>query len=1175
MSSPNPTRSETTDFTWEVRANDRQFHKKLQRRSVLCFRKGKYADNLVRSYKYSALTFLPLSLYEQFHRMANLFFLVMVILQSIPAISTLRWYITMIPLLMVLSIRGLKDLRDDLARRRSDRQINRQPCDILTPEGFCTAQWQDVCVGDVLRLHVDQIVPADLLLLCSSEPHSLCYVETADIDGETNLKFRQALALTHQELTEPVETALMAFNGSVFCEEPNSHMYSFRGELHWRGERHLLDTDHILLRGTVLRNTESVYGLAVYAGSDTKILRNCGQLLVKQTQVEWILNRVVIGIIFFLLLTALLLAVGTGVFEATVGPRIEALSALANGATPAYTAFLTFWGYLILLAPAIPMSLYISFEMVHVVQSLLIGWDLDLYEEARDTPAQARSTALNEELGQVGYLLSDKTGTLTQNHLLFRQCCIASVLYGAMPDDEKKPEKLDLSWNPYSTGDLQFYDQRLVERLRGQDSGETREFFCALALCHTVMSEWKEGTLRYQASSPDEGALVGAARELGWVFLSRTRDSLTVSELGQVREYQLLALLDFSSQRRRMSVLVRDPEGKLKLYCKGADIVILERLKKNSPHQESTEKALELYAQGCLRTLCVSGRSVREELWEEWSRVLAQAATATRHGDGDGALEQLYSDMEAELTLLGVTAIEDRLQEGVSRTISVLRQAGVKVWVLTGDKTETAVNIGYSCSLLDTDATLLQGEELRQLLQTPEPDATLTKGNEPDCWGKYRKTEGSRMALVVTGPELEEMEDKPEQGERFVSLSRHCQSVLCCRMTPGQKAGVVELIRKHTSAITMAIGDGANDVNMIKRAHIGVGLSGVEGSQAVQNADFSLAQFRFLAKLLLVHGRWSYRRICSFLRYFLYKTTTFAMVHTWYSFYNGFSALHVYENWFITLYTVMYTIYPVLCLALLEQDVSAEASLQWPELYQLGLRQELFNPWKLAATLLYSLYTSLVHFFIPLGVASYSPLDYQSFAIVVETGLIFSVTVEIILCTGFWTKFNVGAIFLSLALFFVSTRVLHNPRLHAAAPTDYYFSGVSENVFSGPLLWLTAVLTACVAVLPSMTARALAFVLRPSDTHRVHSSGTTSSPGGPQEMKPHFRRGDLQRRSSYAMSQGKGFGRLVTSGASRRSAAPPEDRRDTAGKTDLDAPRTTEEGKTMAAAAAATTETSR
>uniref|UniRef100_A0A8C2ZZC9 ATPase phospholipid transporting 8B3 n=1 Tax=Cyclopterus lumpus TaxID=8103 RepID=A0A8C2ZZC9_CYCLU len=477
-------------------------------------------------------------------------------------------------------------------------------------------------------------------------------------DRETDLKFRQALGATHDELTSrPSE------------EEPNNRLYVFRGQLHWRGERFLLENEHVLLRGTVLRNTEFAYGLAIYTGADTKIMRNCGKLRVKRTRTERVFNRVVIGVTLFL-------AIGAGVFSSWVMSHAGAQSPLVVDGNPGYTGFLIFWSYIILLSPAMPISLYISFEVIHSVHSLFIGWDKEMYWQPADRPAQARNTSLNEELGQVGYLLSDKTGTLTQNRLLFRQCCIAGEVYG-------------------------------------QRCPISRQFLRALCLCHTVMAEWKEGcALVYQAASPDEEALVGAARELGWVFLSRTRDFVVVSELGVTRQYQLLALLDFTSKRRRMSVLVREPEGGLKLYCKGADIVILERLQKDSPYQERIESALELFAQACLRTLCVAVRSVPEASWEQWRKTLARAA-AMATVDRDALLEKLHDQMERELQLIGVTAIEDRLQEGVPETIALLQQAGLKVWVLTGDKKETAVNIGYSCKLLDPETRLLEWQELR------------------------------------------------------------------------------------------------------------------------------------------------------------------------------------------------------------------------------------------------------------------------------------------------------------------------------------------------------------------------------------------------------------------------------------------------------------------------------
>uniref|UniRef100_A0A3B4GHE9 Phospholipid-transporting ATPase n=1 Tax=Pundamilia nyererei TaxID=303518 RepID=A0A3B4GHE9_9CICH len=993
-----------TGFTWEVRANSRHYHKPKQKKSFLCFRWGR-SDNVVRSYKYTPLTFLPLTLFEQFQRAANVYYLLILVLQCVPAISSVPWYITIIPLISILSLRGLKDLSNDMVRLACFVSVCVSTPSPSSPSLLC---FNVFCFP----------TQADLLLLCSSEPHSLCYVETADIDGSNVIFFPP---------------------GVVRCEEPNNRLYTFRGQLQWRGEGLLLDSEHILLRGTVLRNT-TFHLIVVFltAGADTKILRNSGKVKLKRTQMEKVFNKVVMGIVLCVLLAALFLAIGSGVFSAQLMRQNSVLSALVFNSNAVYTGFLIYWSYIILLSPAMPIALYIS--LVPSTILLFIGWDLEMYWQQADKPAQARNTSLNEELGQVGYLLSDKTGTLTQNRLLVRQCCIAGEIYG------NKRNQCLLS----------------------------RQFLTALALCHTVMTEWKKQTPVYQAASPDEEALVGAARELGWVFLSRARDFIVVSELGVTRKYQLLALLDFTSQRRRMSVLVREPEGGIKLYCKGADIVILERLQKDSPHQERTERALELFAEACLRTLCIAVRSVPEASWEQWNKTLAQSATMVTC-DRDALLEKLYDEMEMDLQLLGVTAIEDRLQDGVPETIALLQEAGIKVWVLTGDKKETAVNIGYSCKLLDPDSRIVEWDELRlavlEIHRHIQPHAHTHTHTIPLIFVCLP------LQTDTPVPRSTEFDQRPEWGATFMSLAEHCQSVLCCRVTPAQKAEIVTLVRKHTSSVTMSIGDGANDVNMIKTAHVGVGLAGVEGGQAVQNADFALAQFRFLQRLLLVHGRWSYRRISLFLRYFLFKTCSFALVHLWFGFFNGFSAQSLYESWFIALYTVFYSAYPILCLAFFEQDVSAEKSLNFPELYKCGQRHELVSPLKLSLSLLHAVYASLVFAFIPLGVFDNTVFDYQTMAITVSMAVTFTATIEVRMSYGFVCTWAMPIKGYSI-LFFIDA-VVRNCSMFVL------LSGASDYAFTDPVVWLTALLVAWTAVLPSVTAHALSVILNAHDKHKV------------------------------------------------------------------------------------------
>ncbi|XP_020864720.1 phospholipid-transporting ATPase IK isoform X1 [Phascolarctos cinereus] len=1151
------------DFTWEVKANDRDYHRQFKKKAFLCWKGRKYSDNAIRTAKYNILTFLPLNLYEQFHRMANLYFLFVILLQTIPEIATLPWFALLLPLACLLTIRGVRDLVDDIARHRSDQTINGRPCEILLGKSFCKKRWRDIQVGDVVCLHKDDFVPADLLLLASSEPCSLCYVETADIDGETNLKFRQALSVTHKELVNTDKMA--AFDGIVVCEEPSSRMHKFVGTLEWKGEKYSLDSEKMLLRGCRIRNTDICYGLVIYAGFDSKIMKNCGKIKLKRTKLDQLMNKLVIIIFVMLVVVSFCLAVAFGFLVVDLQRKHSYLAAFHSSSSPAREAFLTFWSFMILLSIIVPMSLYITFEFIYLVNSCFINWDLEMYYSPLDMPAKARSTSLNDQLGQIEYIFSDKTGTLTQNIMTFKKCCISGLTYGSDENSDESLQAVSLSWNKYADGKLVFYDPKLLIAIREDEDKVVREFWRLLALCHTVMVEEKDGQLVYQAASPDEEALVTAARNFGYVFLSRTQDTITTSELGVERTYQVLAMLDFNSVRKRMSVLLRDPEGTVRLYSKGADTVIFERLRPGCPNEHATEKALDTFAEETLRTLCLASKEVEEEFYQEWSQKYHKASVLLQNRAQ--ALDAVYEDMEKDLNLLGATAIEDKLQDGVPDTIHLLKKGNIKVWVLTGDKQETAVNIGFACRLLSDDMEILEEKEIYGVLEAYWESNNNVRGVRDS--GPKLQQQQSKMALVVTGDFLDKLlprageaqswtkkhslltrmgwhyrsqqiqEDLASWRERaFVDLASKCQAVICCRVTPKQKALIVQLVKKYQQVTTLAIGDGANDVNMIKTADIGVGISGQEGMQAVQCSDYALAQFAYLQRLLLVHGRWSYLRISKFLRYFFYKTFASMMVQIWFAFYSGFTAQPLYEGWFLAFYNIFYTAYPVLSMGLLEQDMSAKKCLEFPEFYSVGQKNQLFNYRVFFVALAHGTAVSLVNFYVALWAFDDTAgpggiCDYQSFAVTVATSAMLTVIAEIAMDIKFWTILSILAVSSSVVLYSFLSFLTQNFFIFRLAPTIFQFPHANQNALTEPYVLLVVLLAVVVNTMPSMAIRLLCHITAEPKPGKSPYRDTKVE-ASTVELKAHFQRGSTRRRSSYAFSHDEGYANLIAGGASLR-----------------------------------------
>ncbi|XP_072702817.1 phospholipid-transporting ATPase ID isoform X1 [Ciconia boyciana] len=1133
-----------------VRANAREYNEKFQ-----------YASNCIKTSKYNIVTFLPVNLFEQFQEVANTYFLFLLILQLIPQISSLSWFTTIVPLVLVLTITAVKDATDDYFRHKSDNQVNNRQSQVLIGGVLRQEQWMNVRVGDIIKLENNQFVAADLLLLSSSEPHGLCYIETAELDGETNMKVRQAIPVT-SELSDT--SKLARFDGEVICEPPNNKLDKFGGTLYWKENKYPLSNQNMLLRGCVLRNTEWCFGLVVFAGPDTKLMQNSGRTKFKRTSIDRLMNTLVLWIFGFLVCMGVILAIGNAIWEHEVGVCFQIYLPWDEGVHSAFfSGFLSFWSYIIILNTVVPISLYVSVEVIRLGHSYFINWDKKMYCAKRRTPAEARTTTLNEELGQVEYIFSDKTGTLTQNIMVFSKCSVNGHSYGDVQDVlghkaelGERPEPVDFSFNPLADPRFQFWDPSLLEAVKLGDP-HVHEFFRLLSLCHTVMSEEKsEGELYYKAQSPDEGALVTAARNFGFVFRSRTPKTITVHELGRAITYQLLAILDFNNIRKRMSVIVRSPEGKIRLYCKGADTILLERLHPiNQDLTNVTTDHLNEYAGEGLRTLVLAYKDLEEGYYEDWSERLHRASSAAEARED--RLARLYDEVEHDMMLLGATAIEDKLQQGVPETIAILTLANIKIWVLTGDKQETAVNIGYSCKMLTDDMTevfvvtghtvLEVREELRKAREKMM-DASRSMGNGFSYQEKLSSSKltsvleaiAGEYALVINGHSLAHALEADMEVE-FLETACACKAVICCRVTPLQKAQVVELVKKYKKAVTLAIGDGANDVSMIKTAHIGVGISGQEGIQAVLASDYSFSQFKFLQRLLLVHGRWSYLRMCKFLCYFFYKNFAFTMVHFWFGFFCGFSAQTVYDQYFITLYNIVYTSLPVLAMGVFDQDVPEQRSMEYPKLYEPGQLNLLFNKREFFICIAQGIYTSVLMFFIPYGVFADATrddgaqlADYQSFAVTVATSLVIVVSVQIGLDTGFWTAINHFFIWGSLAAYFAILFAMHSDSLFQMFPNQFRFVGNAQNTLAQPTVWLTIALTTVVCIMPVVAFRFLKLDLKPelSDTVRYTQLVRKKQKTQHRCMRRVGRVGS--RRSGYAFSHQEGFGELIMSGKNMR-----------------------------------------
>lgn len=1185
-----------------------------------------YPRNKINTTKYTPLSFVPKNLMFQFHNIANVYFLIMIIMGFFNIFGVPNPGVSMVPLIVIVIITAIKDAVEDSRRTILDMEVNNTPTRILkgvdnanvsednismwrrfkkantrwvmaffrwfaetfTKEGkekkrlskltqntvnmrksfdsfehgrksmqlddlrasmdnpfddahrtvdpnesvvdptmtitsmateasFDRDYWKSVRVGDIVRVHNNDEIPADIILLSTSDSDGACYVETKNLDGETNLKVRQALKCGHG-IRHARDVQCSKF--WVESEGPHANLYNYQGNLKWYGadsmvKNEAVNINNMLLRGCFLRNTKWALGIVMFTGPDTKIMLNAGETPTKKSRISRELNYTVLlnFALLFILCFVSGLVNGISYNQSFNSRQFFEFGTIAG--SPAANGIVGFFVALILYQSLVPISLYISIEIVKTAQAYFIYSDVHMYYDRLDYPCTPKSWNISDDLGQIEYIFSDKTGTLTQNVMEFKKCTINGISYGRAytealaglrkrqgvdVDEESAREKAAIAEDKelmiqelYSIApnkrlrpdEVTFISHEFVEDLKGKRGPEQQEsnehFMLALALCHSVLAETDkndEDRLILKAQSPDEAALVGTASDVGFSYVKRTKKGLVVEVQGVPKEYQVLNVLEFNSTRKRMSAIIKIPaqepngEPKALLICKGADSIIYSRLRKTSDETllERTALHLEEYATEGLRTLCIAQRELSWSEYLTWSKKHDSAAAALVKREEK--MEEVADSIERDLTLLGGTAIEDRLQDGVPDAIEVLGQAGIKLWVLTGDKVETAINIGFSCNLLGVDMELLviktSGDDVESISTDPRQvvasllDKYLReKFDMEGTWDEVERAKGEHeppqgnYGVIIDGDALK-IALQGDNMRKLLLLCKQCKAVLCCRVSPAQKAAVVKMVKDNLEVMTLAVGDGSNDVAMIQSADIGVGIAGEEGRQAVMSSDFAVGQFRYLARLVLVHGRWSYKRVAEMIPSFFYKNVIFTVALFWYGIYNQFDGTYLFEYTYLMFYSLAYTSLPVIFMGIFDQDVSDIVSLLVPQLYTVGIYRTEWTMTKFWWYMLDGMYQSLISFFFPLAL-------YQSADIVTKNGLsldhrywvgtlvasiaAISCNIYMMIHLYMWDWLSILIIFLSIMILFAWTGIWSS----TVTSAEYYKA--AAQCYGAPSFW--------------------------------------------------------------------------------------------------------------------------